>query len=135
MNRSNQRRKNIAFSVIHYLIPLAFGGFIGAITRYAFTLLFPNLISTILVNVIGSIFIGMVFYNTAFTKQSNPLLHHFLIVGFLASFTTYSTFALDTFISPEFAMLNVLLTYVLGFTGVLLGKSINEKSLKGAFKC
>ena len=89
------------------------------------------LFATIFVNTLGSLFIGILFYTGTFTERSNPMLHFLLVIGFLASFTTYSTFALETFISPRFAMLNILLTYILGFVGVLFGKLIGEKLQQG----
>jgi CrcB protein len=112
---------------VYSAVLLSLGGFLGAITRYAFTILFPNILATLLVNTFGSIFIGILFYAGTSSERSNPLLHFFLVIGFVASFTTYSTFALETFISPQFAIFNVLLTYILGFIGVLFGKFINEK--------
>ena len=116
---------------IDSIVFLSLGGFLGATTRYAFTILFPTLFATIFVNTLGSLFIGILFYTGTFTERSNPMLHFLLVIGFLASFTTYSTFALETFISPRFAMLNILLTYILGFVGVLFGKLIGEKLQQG----
>ena len=127
MNSSNPLLKKIRSPIVYSVVLLSLGGFLGAITRYAFTILFPNLLATLLVNTFGSIFIGILFYAGTFSERSNPLLHFFLVIGFVASFTTYSTFALETFISPQFAIFNVLLTYILGFIGVLFGKFINEK--------
>lgn len=44
--------------------------------------------------------------------------------GFLSSFTTYSTFAVETVLTPEWAILNVIGSYALGFTGVHVGREL-----------
>lgn len=45
--------------------------------------------------------------------------------GFLSSFTTSSTFALESLqVSPVLLVGNVLATYVFGFTGVLAGRTL-----------
>ena len=127
MNSSNPVLKKICSPIVCSVALISLGGFLGATTRYAFTIFFPTILATLLVNTLGSIFIGILFYAGTFSERSNRLLHFFLVIGFVASFTTYSTFALETFISPKFAILNILSTYILGFIGVLFGKLINEK--------
>lgn len=127
MNSSTLSSKKIPPHFVDSIVFLSLGGFLGATTRYAFTILFPTLFATIFINTLGSLFIGILFYTGTFTERSNPMLHFLLVIGFLASFTTYSTFALETFMSPQFAMLNILLTYILGFVGVLFGKFLSEK--------
>jgi CrcB protein len=58
--------------------------------------------------------------------------------GFLSSFTTYSTFALQTTLAatPLWMIMNVVATYALGFSGVLLGReyarSIEDERGTGA---
>ena len=131
MNSSIHHLKKIPLNSVDSIVFLSLGGFLGATTRYAFTILFPTLFATIFVNTLGSLFIGILFYTGTSTERSNPMLHFFLVIGFLASFTTYSTFALETFLSPRFAMLNILLTYILGFVGVLFGKFISQKLQQG----
>jgi CrcB protein len=42
--------------------------------------------------------------------------------GFLSSFTTYSTFAVETALTPEWAVANVVGSYAMGFGGVLLAR-------------
>ncbi|HIJ12568.1 MAG TPA: CrcB family protein [Halobacteriales archaeon] len=131
MNSSIHPLKEIPPRFVDSIVFLSLGGFLGATTRYVSTILFPTLFATIFVNTLGSFFIGILFYTGTFTERSNPMLHFLLVIGFLASFTTYSTFALETFLSPRFAMLNILLTYILGFVGVLFGKFISQKLQQG----
>ena len=48
--------------------------------------------------------------------------------GFLSSFTTYSTFALQSAQAPPaWLVANVVANYALGFAGVLLGRSIARR--------
>lgn len=81
---------------------VAFGGAVGACLRYFLTnhthvLLgkdFPY--GTLIVNVIGSFFIGALY---TWVNQQLDMQEHvraFVIVGILGSLTTFSTFSLDT---------------------------------------
>lgn len=75
------------------------GGFCGAVARYGIGRLmtsgtFPY--ATLTVNVVGSLFIGLL--ATAFATRSleTEPFRLFLIVGFLGAFTTFSAFSLET---------------------------------------
>lgn len=79
------------------------GGSLGAMTRYAVGLLmmkkFPNPpipIAMLVVNIIGSLGLGL-FLGSYFESgtSSTPLLL-FLGVGFFGAFTTFSTFSVET---------------------------------------
>lgn len=73
------------------LILVAFGGSLGALARYASGHLFSmTTISTLVVNILGCFLSGALVYY--FTKTPHEELSLLLIVGFLGSFTTYSTF-------------------------------------------
>jgi CrcB protein len=80
-------------------IAIAFGAVLGAFLRHAiFNIVklesFPY--HTLTVNVIGCFLIG-VFAEYCIMKGSVPLsVKLFFITGFLGSFTTFSSFALDT---------------------------------------
>jgi fluoride exporter len=83
-------------------ISLAFGGALGACARFTLSSWmaknFPGDIShgTLAVNVIGSFVIGIIFIliheKTHLPESYKP----FLMTGFLGSFTTFSTFSLET---------------------------------------
>jgi fluoride exporter len=85
------------------VLAIGFGGFLGAIARaYAvhftnkfFPLEFP--LGILLVNLIGSFIIGILFaYFSHYTVSVN--LKAFLTTGFLGALTTYSTFAIESYL-------------------------------------
>ena len=87
------------------LLAIGSGGFIGAILRYsinnyvshnyAHTLPFGILF----VNLLGSLLIGVVFAIFTFTSffTQDTKLYSFIVTGIFGALTTYSTFALDSF--------------------------------------
>jgi CrcB protein len=86
------------------------GGGLGAMVRYAaewipFGSAFPY--STLLVNVLGSLLLGLLF---AFTKPGfmGPMLTLFLGVGIMGGFTTFSGFSLHSIKLVEQAQYGVL---------------------------
>lgn len=85
------------------VLAIGLGGFLGAIARaYAvhftnkfFPLEFP--LGILLVNLIGSFIIGILFaYFSHYTVSIN--LKAFLTTGFLGALTTYSTFAIESYL-------------------------------------
>jgi len=104
---------------------VAVGGFAGAILRYAVSLLAPGLPGTLAVNAAGSLALGCLVYESvggsAFSERARTLLG----TGFLASLTTYSTFAVQTAgVSPRLMAANVAANYLLGFGGALVGRAL-----------
>ena|ERR1700722_14773912 len=113
-----------------YLLVLV-GGAIGSLARYLaqtavmsrFTGRFP--LGTWVVNVTGFFLIGAVM--TLLTQKSaNPNWRIFLVVGFLGGYTTFSSFAWETYVnardgSPWIGLLNVTASVVVGYLAVWLG--------------
>ncbi len=107
------------------------GGFFGALTRYVISgilarwcLTFPC--GTLLVNVTGSFFLGFLMTLATETLIVPPHLRLFLAIGFLGSYTTFSTFAYETNALLEGnklleALLNLGLSIFLGILGIRLG--------------
>jgi CrcB protein len=107
------------------------GGAIGSLARYlAGTSImsrypgrFP--LGTVIVNVTGCFLIGAIM--TALTqKMAHPNWRLFLVVGFLGGYTTFSSFAWETYIavrdgSPWAGLFNVITSVFLGYVAVWLG--------------
>ena len=84
------------------LLWIGLGGFLGANARYflgraileRYGATFPW--GTFVVNVIGSLLIGVIMELLGERMVVNPAYRLFLVVGFLGGFTTFSAFAFET---------------------------------------
>ncbi|WP_333809068.1 fluoride efflux transporter CrcB [Flavobacterium sp.] len=114
------------------ILLVGIGGAIGSIFRYVthwittkyFQSSFP--LSTFLVNVIGSLIIGLLIgYLGKYFPENHPL-KFLLIVGFCGGFTTFSSFALENYnllqTNQQFmAYLYIISSIVLTITAVGIG--------------
>ena len=110
------------------LLLVGAGGFIGAALRYGLSLslarfAFP--MGTLLVNVIGSFALGWL-YAKAGQGEVDGSTRHFLGVGLLGAFTTFSTFSVETLALVEEgalgrAAMSVILNVGLGLWAAALG--------------
>lgn len=108
---------------LELLALVAVGGFAGSNLRYFVGLFTPDVAGTLLVNVLGSLVLGFVLYEAIHSGVLADETRAVLGTGFLSSFTTYSTFALQTVqLEPLWMLGNVLASYALGFAGVLTGR-------------
>jgi fluoride exporter len=114
---------------------IGIGGFLGAISRYGVALwigqrwgrTFP--LGTFLINVSGSFLIGLLMSLLTERFMVNPQWRLLLIVGFLGAYTTFSTFEYETGALVKdgewmIAMLNVVLSVIVGFIALKLGEVI-----------
>jgi CrcB protein len=110
------------------LVLIAVGGFAGAILRYALSSGLPNaVVGTLTANALGSFGLGLVLYEARLADLLSTETRLLLGTGFLSSFTTYSTFAVQTAaLSPAWALGNVLANYALGIAGVLSGRAVSR---------
>jgi CrcB protein len=103
------------------ILAIGLGGFLGSIAR-AYAVHFTNKhlpmefpLGILLVNLIGSFIIGLLFaYFSHYTISTN--LKAFLTTGFLGALTTYSTFAIESYLlfgtSLYLAITNITLNLV-----------------------
>ncbi|MFL6161990.1 MAG: fluoride efflux transporter FluC [Jatrophihabitantaceae bacterium] len=82
------------------LVAIAVGGILGAEARYVLTLALPHSRgqfpwSTLLINLTGSLLIGVLMVVLYQLRAPHRLLRPFLGIGLLGGYTTYSAFAVD----------------------------------------
>jgi CrcB protein len=117
--------------VIKYIM-VALGGAIGAIARFGLGAYVGNRwgtrfpYGTFIINISGSFLVGLIL--TLLTERSHwsPNWRYLIPVGFIGAYTTFSTFEYETLRSLQdgqatVALLNVVLSVVLGFVAVWLG--------------
>jgi CrcB protein len=115
---------------IEVLVLVAIGGFAGSNLRYLVDLVVGGLAGTLLVNAAGSFFLGVVLYEAMRSDVLAAETRAVVGTGFLSSFTTYSTFALQSAqAGPALLVSNVVATYALGFAGVLASRSVVDAVL------
>ena len=123
------------------LFLVAIGGSIGASTRYFLYLFSKNLfspsnlfINTLIINIIGSFFIGYIIVLLENKVFSQDFLKYFFIIGILGSFTTFSAFSLETvdlLVNKRFLLaffyifLSLTLCLLFTFLGLNFNKIIN----------
>lgn len=118
-------------------IAIALGAVPGALSRYYLTLIcmekfggeFP--VGTLIINLSGACLIGFLATLLQSIKTDLPL-YGFVIPGFLASYTTFSTYALDTSNLLKLGSYRRALVYglgspVMGFLGVELGIALAQR--------
>lgn len=118
--------------VLSHLFLVAIGGALGAVARYSTGVLAVRLwgagfpIGTWMVNLVGSFLIGFAVPFVLTKTGGMEGLRIALVIGFLGSFTTFSTFSLDTLLlwesgRPGWALLNAAGSVVLGLALAALG--------------
>lgn len=106
------------------ILIIGIGGFAGSNLRYFVDLIVPStLAATLTVNTLGCLALGFLLYEEIYSGTISQSGRSILATGFIASFTTYSTFIIDTLQSaPMVAIGYVAGSYALGFVAVLVGR-------------
>jgi CrcB protein len=110
---------------VETVLIIAIGGFAGSNLRYFAEVIVPNsLAATLSVNTLGCIALGFLLYEDIYGDAISQSGRSILATGFISSFTTYSTFIIDTVsTTPLLAVGYVIGSYALGFAAVLLGRN------------
>jgi CrcB protein len=82
---------------MNMILAIALGGGIGSVARHYAVSLFSSAFpyGTLLVNVLGSLIIGLFMELMAQKWQVSLEIRAFLVTGFLGGFTTFSAFSFD----------------------------------------
>lgn len=110
------------------------GGFLGSIARYLVSAGTQNFfdgstripLATLIVNILGSFFIGVLFQYLGEEQARYSALKLFFATGVLGGFTTFSAFSLETALllrqgSEFLALLNMATQVIFGILAVLAG--------------
>lgn len=122
---------------MYRIILVGIGGFFGASLRYIISGLCIKIFGdtypygTLLVNVLGGFFIGLIMELSINGWPIPPNLRIFLTTGFLGGLTTFSTFGYETISmlsdgSYLLGTVNIGLNLILSLAGVWLGKFLAQ---------
>lgn len=110
------------------LVQIAIGGAIGSVLRYLTITAVSAPIGTLIVNVLGSLVMGVLFV------VLSSRLHPLLMTGILGGFTTFSAFSLDALklwqggqVLP--ALVYVCASVILSLIAVALGAALAREAL------
>lgn len=119
---------------------VAVGGAVGAMCRYLIYVWCTRLaatsfpIGTLAVNILGSFLLGLFIAVIAFTMPAKGRdLHLLVAIGALGGFTTFSAFAMDTYMLLERGLFAQMTLYAVGsvvvsvaalFGGMWVGKAL-----------
>lgn len=106
------------------ILIVGIGGFAGSNLRYFVDLFVPSsLAATAIVNVLGCLALGFLVYEERYTDIFSEASRTLMATGFIASFTTYSTFIIDSLtVTPMLAIGYVGGSYAMGFGAVIVGR-------------
>ncbi len=120
------------------ILLVAIGGSIGASLRFFAYIIFKNFLfsnhiflGTLFVNILGSFIIGLLITLMETKNLSSDYIKYFLIIGVLGSFTTFSTFSLESvdlllnkkfLLAFSYMVLSLFLCLLFTFIGLNISK-------------
>lgn len=105
------------------ILAILIGGSIGAISRYGLMTFLSSygVISTLMINILGSFILGFFIELSSLYGSTSQIFKSFLVIGVLGSFTTFSTFSLDTVTLYQKGAIFHSVAYVVGSTTLSIG--------------
>ena len=100
---------------LKHILSVAIGGGLGAALRYLLLLLVKNQpfpYATLMINVLGSMLLGIIMAISIKNNQLSELSKLFLATGFCGGFTTFSTFSLDNMSLLQQGKYNLAFMYI-----------------------
>ena len=121
------------------LFLIAAGGALGASLRYLTSIFFKyffyySFVGTLVANVLGSFFIGLLICLLQNKSLSQDLIRYFFIIGILGSYTTFSAFSFETIdlltnnkllLSFIYIILSLVLCLIAAYVGLNINKILN----------
>ena len=131
MNAFDKGKKEKPVVLLTYFA-VATGGAVGCMARYGCTQLIQQIwgrdfpVATLIINVLGSLLMGFLFFETLERLTMTPALRAAILTGGLGGFTTFSTFMMESLLLVEDGRIGRAIAYaalslLLGFAAVVAG--------------
>ncbi|HEU0074385.1 MAG TPA: CrcB family protein [Dehalococcoidia bacterium] len=116
------------------IIAIGLAGALGALSRYGLQSLVnevagrPSILGTLLANLTGAFVLGLLIAATENRLELNSVTRAAIAVGFLGSYTTFSTFMFESVTRLENGEVLLVLAYVAG--SIVLGLALTYAGLQ-----
>lgn len=115
-------------ATVESLALIGAGGALGTNIRYIVSLGLVGLSGTFLANVTGCFLLGFLVYEKRYTGILTGRSRLFFATGFLSSYTTYSTFALEAALATPLVGLGyIVASYAVGLLAVIVGRGVAQR--------
>ena len=125
---------------MNVILSIAFGGAIGAVSRYMLSSAIQNISGNsfpygmLLCNILGSMILGILYDSLSKGSLFSDNIKLFIQVGILGSFTTFSAFSFETIdlltnnkllLSLMYIILSLVLCLIAAYVGLNINKFLN----------